>query len=145
MTPDEGESQTFVAMNIIIATGSDIARLPNIESDEKRVVSSTGALALEKVPERMVIVGGGGWSADGATALGAFAESMGVPVGASFRCQDYLSNAHPCYVGDVGIGINPALAERVRTSDCLLVLGARLGEMTTSGYTLVTPTEPAQP
>ena len=92
-----------------------------------------------------VIVGGGGWSAEAADALGRFADAMGVPVGASFRCQDYLSNDHTCYVGDVGIGINPKLAERVKTSDCLLVLGARLGEMTTSGYTLVTPPVAEQP
>ena len=100
---------------------------------------------VAKAERPFVIVGGGGWSAEAAEALGQFAETMDVPVGASFRCQDYLSNDHPCYAGDVGIGINPALAERVRTSDCLLVLGARLGEMTTSGYTLVTPPEPEQP
>ncbi|MEL7281559.1 MAG: thiamine pyrophosphate-dependent enzyme, partial [Pseudomonadota bacterium] len=103
---------------------------------------------LERVSQAerpFVMVGGGGWSAEAADALGRFATAMGVPVGASFRCQDYLSNDHPCYAGDVGIGINPALAERVRTSDCLLVLGARLGEMTTSGYTLITPPEPKQP
>ena len=103
---------------------------------------------LERVSQAerpFVMVGGGGWSAEAADALGRFATAMGLPVGASFRCQDYLSNDHPCYAGDVGSGINPALAERVRTSDCLLVLGARLGEMTTSGYTLITPPEPEQP
>ena len=69
---------------------------------------------------------------------------MGLPVGASFRCQDYLDNRHPNYVGDVGIGINPALADRVRQADVILALGARLGEMTTSGYTLLTPPVAAQ-
>ncbi len=69
---------------------------------------------------------------------------MGLPVGASFRCQDYLDNRHPNYVGDVGIGINPALAERVRDADVILALGARLGEMTTSGYTLLAPPVPKQ-
>jgi len=84
-----------------------------------------------------VLVGGGGWNVDCARDLGRFAEHWQLPVGASFRCQDYLDNRHSCYVGDVGIGINPALAARVREADVLLVLGARLGEMTTSGYTLV--------
>ncbi|MEM7731609.1 MAG: thiamine pyrophosphate-binding protein [Pseudomonadota bacterium] len=93
----------------------------------------------------LVIVGGGGWSAEAGDALGRFANTMDVPVGASFRCQDYLNNDHPCYVGDVGIGINPKLADRVRSSDCLIALGARLGEMTTSGYTLVRPPVPDQP
>src|SRR3546814_15052921 len=53
-------------------------------------------------------------------------------------------NDHPCYAGDVGIAINPALAETVRCADLLIVVGARLGEMTTGGYTLVTPPTPKQ-
>ncbi|MEO0773412.1 MAG: thiamine pyrophosphate-binding protein [Pseudomonadota bacterium] len=100
---------------------------------------------IEAAARPFVIVGGGGWSAEASAALGQFAAAMDVPVGASFRCQDYLSNDHPCYVGDVGIGINPKLADRVRGSDCLIALGARLGEMTTSGYSLVTPPVPDQP
>lgn len=117
--------------------------LPSGEAAASDVTEVLDRIAAAERP--FVIVGGGGWSADAADALGRFAEDMGVPVGASFRCQDYLSNDHPCYVGDVGIGINPKLAEWVKTSDCLLVLGARLGEMTTSGYTLVTPPIAEQP
>ncbi len=54
-----GKSQTLEAKNIVIATGSDVARLKGIEIDEKRVVSSTGALTLDKVPERLLVVGAG--------------------------------------------------------------------------------------
>ncbi|WP_323765774.1 thiamine pyrophosphate-binding protein [Marinovum sp.] len=92
----------------------------------------------------LVIVGGASWSAEAAAALGEFAQTMGLPVGASFRCQDFLDNRHPNYAGDVGIGINPALAQRVRDADVILALGPRLGEMTTSGYTLLTPPVAAQ-
>lgn len=99
---------------------------------------------LEQAERPFAIVGGGGWSAEAAAALGRFAATMGLPVGASFRCQDYLDNRHPNYVGDVGIGINPALAERVKGADMILALGARLGEITTSGYTLLTPPLPRQ-
>lgn len=99
---------------------------------------------LEGASRPLVIVGGGGWSAEAAVAIGDFAETMGLPVGASFRCQDYLDNRHPNYVGDVGIGINPALAQRVRDADVILSLGARLGEMTTSGYTLLEVPQPKQ-
>ena len=53
------------------------------------------------------------------------------------RCQDIFDNRSPNYAGDVGIGINPKLAQRVKDADVLLVIGARLGEMTTSAYTLV--------
>ncbi len=91
-----------------------------------------------------VIVGGGAWSAEASDALERFAAAWDLPVGASFRCQDYLDNRSPHYVGDVGIGINPALAERVKSADVLLALGPRLGEMTTSGYTLLSVPEPSQ-
>ncbi|MGE0844785.1 MAG: thiamine pyrophosphate-binding protein [Flavobacteriaceae bacterium] len=91
-----------------------------------------------------VIVGGGGWDGEAARHLARFADGFALPVGASFRCQDYLDNRHPNYAGDVGIGINPALARRVSEADVLLVLGARLGEMTTSGYTLLDIPNPRQ-
>lgn len=91
-----------------------------------------------------MILGGGGWDARAVTDIRAFAEANDLPVGASFRCQDLFDNAHRNYAGDVGIGINPALAERIRNADLLLVVGARLGEMTTSGYTLVEVPRPKQ-
>ena len=54
---EDGNTQTLETNNIVIATGSDVARLPGIEIDEKRIVSSTGALDLTKVPQRLVVVG----------------------------------------------------------------------------------------
>ncbi len=113
------------------------AVLPSGKAAEDDIAEVIARLAAAERP--FVIAGGGGWSAEAAEALGQFAATMGLPVGASFRCQDHLDNRHPNYVGDVGIGINPALAERVREADVILALGARLGEMTTSGYTLLTP------
>ena len=71
-------------------------------------------------------------------------EKAGLPAGTSFRCQDLFDNRSPSYAGDVGIGINPKLAQRVREADVLLVIGARLGEMTTSAYTLVEAPLPKQ-
>lgn len=113
------------------------ANLPSGRADHQDVQAVIDALAEAEKP--MVIVGGSGWSQAAARALGQFAERCQLPVGAAFRCQDYLDNRHPHYVGDVGIGINPALAERIKQADVVLALGARLGEMTTSGYTLLTP------
>lgn len=113
------------------------AVLPSAKAAQSDVV--TVLSMLQKAQRPLVIVGGGAWSAAAATALGDFAAALSLPVGASFRCQDYLDNRHPCYIGDVGIGINPALAERVKSADLILALGTRLGEMTTSGYTLLTP------
>jgi acetolactate synthase-1/2/3 large subunit len=99
---------------------------------------------LAKAERPFVLVGGGGWTRDTAERLRAWAEKAQLPVGASFRCQDYLDNRSPSYAGDVGIGINPKLAERVKNADVLLVIGARLGEMTTGGYTLVEAPLPRQ-
>ena len=59
VTPDEGEPQTISGRNIVIATGSDSTPLPGVEIDEKRVVTSTGALELAKVPGRLLVVGAG--------------------------------------------------------------------------------------
>ncbi|WP_298231822.1 thiamine pyrophosphate-binding protein [uncultured Azohydromonas sp.] len=91
-----------------------------------------------------VIAGGSGWTAESAQALQRFAENWNLPVGCGFRFQDCFDNRHPNYAGDVGIGINPRLAQRVRESDLLVAVGVRLGEMTTGGYTLIEPPRPKQ-
>lgn len=91
-----------------------------------------------------VIAGGSGWTPQAAQALERFAENWKLPVGNAFRFQDTFDNHHPLYAGDVGIGINPKLAARIRESDLILAIGPRLGEMTTSGYTLLQPPKPAQ-
>jgi len=92
----------------------------------------------------LVIAGGSGWDAESALALQRFAENWQLPVGCGFRFQDTFDNRHPLYAGDVGIGINPRLAQRVREADLILAVGVRLGEMTTSGYTLIEAPRPRQ-
>ena len=77
-------------------------------------------------------------------ALQRFAENWQLPVGCGFRFQDTFDNRHPLYAGDVGIGINPRLAQRVRDADLIVALGVRLGEMTTGGYTLLEVPRPRQ-
>jgi acetolactate synthase-1/2/3 large subunit len=85
----------------------------------------------------LVIAGGGGWTPQAAQALQRFAENWQLPVTNAFRFQDTFDNHHAQYAGDVGIGIAPALAARVRDADLILAIGPRLGEMTTGGYTLL--------
>ena len=92
----------------------------------------------------LLIAGGSGWDAGAARALQRFAENWQLPVACGFRFQDTFDNRHPLYAGDVGIGINPKLAQRVKDADLIIALGIRLGEMTTGGYTLITPPRPAQ-
>jgi acetolactate synthase-1/2/3 large subunit len=92
---------------------------------------------LLQATKPFVIAGGGGWTVQAAQALQRFAENWKLPVGNAFRFQDTFDNHHPLYAGDVGIGVNPRLAARVKESDLVLAVGPRLGEMTTGGYTLL--------
>jgi acetolactate synthase I/II/III large subunit len=99
---------------------------------------------LQRAERPLAIIGGAGWTAATSEAMREFLEANALPAGAAFRRQDALDNDSPSYVGDVGIGLSPKLAARVREADLLLVVGPRLGEMTTSGYTLVESPTPAQ-
>ena len=91
-----------------------------------------------------VLIGGGGWTERAIDGMRAWAEACGIAVGCGFRCQDYFDNRHANYAGDVGIGVNPKLAQRVKDADVLLAIGERLGEMTTSAYTLLDVPVPKQ-
>jgi acetolactate synthase-1/2/3 large subunit len=91
-----------------------------------------------------MIIGGPGWSEDARRSVETFAERFDMPVAPAFRYQDYIDNRHRCHVGCAGIGIDPKLAEAIKRADLLIVVGARLGEMTTSQYSLVNIPDPQQ-
>ncbi len=92
----------------------------------------------------LAIIGGPGWSTAVKSRLEAFASRFDLPVGVAFRYQDYFDNTHPSYVGHIGIGLAPTLCERIEKADLLLVLGARLGEITTQGYRVPERNDPSQ-
>jgi acetolactate synthase-1/2/3 large subunit len=92
----------------------------------------------------VMVVGGPHWSADTEKTLGAFASAAQIPVATAFRRQDYLDNRHPCFAGDLNVGVNPALAARVRDADALLLVGTRFGDIETQGYSLVNPADPGK-
>lgn len=102
------------------------------------------ASLLSEAKKPFVIVGGSGWNATSCADLRHFIETQNLPIGCAFRFQDLFDNSHSNYAGDVGIGINPKLAERIKNADVVLVIGARLGEMTTSGYTIFEAPVPKQ-
>lgn len=106
------------------------------------VASVRAALAGAKRP--LVLLGGSGWNAEAVADFRAFAEASDLPVAASFRRQDLLDNTSDSYIGEIGLGVNPMLAARVAEADLLLVLGARLGEIGTNGYTIMSCPVPAQ-
>ena len=99
---------------------------------------------LAQAHKPLVILGGGDWSAGACDDIRAFIEANNLPAACSFRRQDLLDNRHPNYCGEVGIGISPSLAECVRNADLILSVGARLGEMTSGGYTLFSIPQPTQ-
>ena len=92
----------------------------------------------------LIVAGGPGWSAQAQADLEALVTATGLPVAVTFRRQDYIDNAHPNFIGDLGVGMNPKLAQRLRDADALLILGARMGETATNGYRLLDPAAPAK-
>lgn len=99
-------------------------------------------LASAKRP--LAILGGSRWDEKSVADFQKIAESWSLPVGVSFRRQMLFDHLHPNYAGDVGIGINPKLAARVREADLILLVGGRFGEMPSSDYTLMKSPYPDQ-
>ena len=101
--------------------------------------------ALLQAAERpMLLVGGAGWNDEACAQIRRFAEANGLPAACSFRRQDVFDNRSDCFAGDLGTSGPPALIGRMKAADLLLVVGARLGEMTTQGYTVLDPPAPRQ-
>jgi acetolactate synthase-1/2/3 large subunit len=127
-----------------LAETADVPQRPLAEPAPRAEDMSALAALLEVAERPLAIVGGSGWSESARRDLVAFAETFGLPVAAGFRCQDRMDNTHPLYVGELGTSVSPQLAQRVCDADLLLAIGDRLGEMTTSGYTLIRSPAPAQ-
>ncbi len=113
-----------------------------VEDALPQTVTRTIMHELAQSQRPLVVVGGPHWSIQAQADLQAFAEAQQIPVAAGFRRQDYMDNHHASYVGDLNVGINPKLAQRVRDADFLLLLGTRFGDIETQGYTLVDPADP---
>ena len=94
---------------------------------------------LEGAARPLAIVGGQPWTDDAGSAIAAWCDASGIPVAASWRCQDYVDNTSPCYVGHLGLGQDTALREHLLEADALLVVGARLGDIETGGYATIGP------
>ena len=92
---------------------------------------------FEGAANPMIVAGGSRWSEDDALGLKQFSEKWGVPVGLSFRRQQLFDANHRNYAGDVGLGINPTLSDRLLNSDCLVLLGCRFSENPSQGFSLL--------
>jgi acetolactate synthase-1/2/3 large subunit len=126
------------------AVAADLPRASPVESAPAEADVRAAHALLANAIRPLVLVGGSRWHVDDRAALAECATRNALPVACGFRRQDLLDNRHSGYAGDVGIAVNPALAARIRDADVLLVIGERLGEMTTSGYTLLSVPLPTQ-
>lgn len=90
----------------------------------------------------LLLVGGSGWDDAAATAITRFAEANNIPAACSFRRQDIIDNRSSVYAGDFGTSTGPTLYRHLEEADLLVVIGARLGEMTTRTYTTLDAPNP---
>jgi acetolactate synthase I/II/III large subunit len=139
---------------VVIALPEDMLTEPAACADAARYQPVQGHPAVEDMARLHVllsaarrpfmILGGGGWNAEACADIAAFADRFDLPVGVSFRRQDYFDNTHRCYAGHIGISVAPRLSDRVRDADLLLLVGTRLGEASSRSYRLIDVPEPAQ-
>lgn len=132
--------------DVLSASAPVAAPEPSVVSAGFPGATQMSAVAAELTRSRrpLMIVGGEYWSGEDCRRLLDFSAAWSLPVSCAFRCQDRFPNSHPNYAGDAGLGINPALAARIREADLIIGLGARLGDCTTSGFSLVDIPNPAQ-
>lgn len=132
---------------VVVALPEDLLHAPGGPAPVRPVVPARAGLdpafvaavqdRLARAERPLLVLGGSGWTEDAATAIGDWAEHLGLPVALSFRRKDILSNDRLNYAGDLGLGCNPKLTARVKAADLILAVGARLGENPTQGYTLL--------
>ena len=118
-----------------VAADGRLVSVPQSGPTPQAVAQVREALAQAKKP--LIMVGGSGWTTNAVAALRTFVEDSSLPVTASFRRQDLLDNNSPSYIGEIGLGVNPKLAARVKDADLIVVIGARLGEIGTDSYTIM--------
>jgi acetolactate synthase-1/2/3 large subunit len=85
----------------------------------------------------VMLLGGSRWSEAACATVRRFAERFALPVVTTFRRLHLFDALHPCYAGDLGVGPNPKVLARIKAADLLLMVGGRLGEMPSQGYTLL--------
>jgi acetolactate synthase I/II/III large subunit len=117
---------------------------PKVEAAPRAEDMAALQSLLNEAKSPLLLLGGPGWTAHAIADMRRFIDAWQIPVATSFRAKDLIDNRHPCYAGDVGIAPNPALAQQVREADLLIACGPRLGEMTTSGYSLLSSPLPLQ-
>ena len=131
VTAEDGSKQTVETKNIVIATGSDVTRLPGIEIDEKVIVSSTGALELESVPKRLVVIGAG--------VIGLELGSVWRRLGSEVIVIEYLDRILPGMDNEIAKQFQRILGKQ----GMQFKLGAKVTKVETTGKGATLTVEPA--
>jgi len=118
---------------------ADTARFRTVQAAPKLEEIEAFRSELARSQRPLLILGGSGWSEEACGNVKSFVETSGLPVVTSFRRQDLIDNEHLCYAGHLGLGLPTHLANRVRAADLLIAIGTRLGDVSTSGYTIPKP------
>ena len=134
---------------VVLVTPEDMltqitkAKAPSFSPIIKSEMSSIGFNAvtekLEKSKKPLFIIGGSGWTNESISSFHKFINENNIPVTTSFRRQDLFDHKDENFVGSFGTSVSPKLISSVASSDLIIVLGARLGEMTTQGYSIISP------
>ena len=150
--PDTIKKSFEIAINgrpgpVIISLPENILEIKNIYIPIKKIkkieirpnikIIDKVIQILEKAIKPIIIIGGGDWNNFGAEDLVYFANKNNIPFAVSFRRQSLVNNKNKNYIGDLSTSVDPNLIDKVKNSDLILVVGARLGEMTTSGYSTI--------
>ncbi len=139
---------------VVVALPEDVLVAPSsIPAHRSTVLESAqpSAVSMQKVQALLaaarkpfLMVGGSGWTADACKDIAEFSAKWNFPVACTFRRQDIVDNRLAQYVGHLSLGMNPALAERLRTADVVLAVGTRISDVATDAYTLLAAPNPDQ-
>jgi len=116
---------------------ADALPFQTIDTAPGRAEMDELAALLAKAERPIFLIGGSRWTEQGCAAMARFAEKFAMPVATTFRRTHLFHALHPNYAGDLGIGPNPKLLARVKASDLVVLVGGRLSEMQSQGYTLI--------
>ncbi|MCC7225342.1 MAG: thiamine pyrophosphate-binding protein [Burkholderiaceae bacterium] len=123
-------------MLVELATVPDAPRYTPVDCGPTAAQMAGLAERLAQAKAPVAILGGTRWDETSVREFAAFAERLQLPVAVSFRRQMLFPADHPCFIGDVGIGLNPALLKRIAEADLVLLAGGRMSEMPSQSYTL---------
>ncbi len=113
-----------------------------IETSPGPVEMAKFAQLLGAARAPILILGGSRWSQEASDGIARFAEQFALPVCTTFRRLHLFDALHPCYAGDLGIGPNPKLVERIKSADLVALIGGRMGELPSQSYTLFNIPQP---